>query len=46
MQPVTSVPIAKSSDRAPSVVVAVDDGEVQSAVVRQLAKLIGQRHVD
>jgi predicted amidohydrolase YtcJ len=46
MQPVTSVPIVKSSDRAPSVVVAGDDGEVQRAVVGQLAKLIGQRHVN
>jgi predicted amidohydrolase YtcJ len=46
MQPVTAAPIAKSSDRALSGVVADDDGEVQRAVVGQLAKLIGQRHVD
>lgn len=46
MQPVTSVPLAKSNDRGSSDIAAQQDGEVQRAVVGQLAKLVGQRHSD
>jgi len=46
MQPVTPVPVAKSNDRGSSDVAAEQGGEVQRAVVGQLAKLVGQRHSD